>query len=243
MCHNSPPGASRSVCRSGRRELRRRRLRAAAPGAFTLVELLVVIAIIALLLALMGPSTKQIYEATRKVQCQSNLRELCKAAVQYSTESQRQMVKRQKFCTKLIPYLGDEELMWCPSDPGGRNCAAPHGRRLDYGMNHYGRAFNDNKHYYKSFDSATEPSIRLHRIGKTNAVYFADSECDQSPHDIGAGCRNKGVDDDFWPLYWSFQRYAYLRHQDGYNVVDLDGSTHWYPGAMKNFEAWWVCKY
>ena len=51
--------------------------------AFTLIELLVVIAIIALLLSVLLPSLKKAKEATRKVVCKSNQRQLFVAATMF----------------------------------------------------------------------------------------------------------------------------------------------------------------
>lgn len=55
------------------------------PRAFTLVELLVVIAIIGILVALLLPAIQAAREAARRAQCQSNLKQLALAAVNYQT--------------------------------------------------------------------------------------------------------------------------------------------------------------
>ena len=207
------------------------------PQAFTIIEMLVVVAVIILLLSIVSPMTEHTFKLAQKVTCQTHLKEIATAAQCYQVEHNGWGAKRKKFCS-IFPerYLGTEEMLYCPTEVEMAN-AAPNGKRLDYGMNHYGRAFNDNKKYFSTFDG-----IRVSYVMVTDVVYFADSECDQSPHDIGAGSRNKGLGDEYWPLYWSFQRYAHKRHLGGYNTGKLDGSAQWYPGLVKNFEAWWVRK-
>src|SRR6476646_383534 len=56
---------------------------------FTLVELLVVIAIIGILVALLLPAIQAAREAARRAQCQSNLKQIALAAINYESTKKR----------------------------------------------------------------------------------------------------------------------------------------------------------
>jgi prepilin-type N-terminal cleavage/methylation domain-containing protein len=71
-----------------RKRLRAMRCRALSLG-FTLVELLVVIAIIGILVALLLPAIQAAREAARRAQCQSNMKQLCLATLNYETSRKR----------------------------------------------------------------------------------------------------------------------------------------------------------
>ncbi len=143
---------------------KRRRARANAQRAFTLVELLVVVAIIALLIALLFPALKSARDMGRLTVCQTRLRNLGVAFQLAADDADGQVVafklgpdynSSRDWIVELQPYLGGARFgatigatqgaafqtafpaLWCPSDPyrqGMPGIPAWGRRRSSYGV-------------------------------------------------------------------------------------------------------------
>ncbi|BCW95776.1 MAG: hypothetical protein KatS3mg018_1258 [Fimbriimonadales bacterium] len=96
---------------------------------FTLIELLVVIAIIAILAAILFPVFAQAREKARQTQCISNLRNSATAALLYVQDYDEKFpmpfyytIANNAPCamtmfTMIAPYLKNQEVLRCPSEP------------------------------------------------------------------------------------------------------------------------------
>jgi prepilin-type N-terminal cleavage/methylation domain-containing protein/prepilin-type processing-associated H-X9-DG protein len=94
---------------------------------FTLIELLVVIAIIATLAAILFPVFARAREKARQASCQSNLKQICLAALMYSQDYDERLVPNHtgaqvppgvswvEWWDLLEPYLKNWQLLVCPS--------------------------------------------------------------------------------------------------------------------------------
>ncbi len=103
-------------------------------NGFTLIELMVVIAIIGLVAAMLFPVFGRVREGARRSSCQSNLKQIGMALIQYSqdydekqvadwfgpdpgaTEAEGTVNGRYKWCDAIYPYLNTKQVFTCPSD-------------------------------------------------------------------------------------------------------------------------------
>ena len=208
--------------------------------AFTLIELLVVIAIIAILAAILFPVFAQAREKARQTACLSNCRQIGMAFTMYATDYDSFLplttfpVASNSWTDQTQPYIKNRQIYRCPSDDS-TNWSQPlpsetEVRRSSYFLN----AWMAGTQPYGNTAALTSPA---------SVIYVAESV--------------KNVTrDHFHPFYWGnpaeqtsafmqnltwnsalqeTKELALRRHQEGMNVVFIDGHVRW--GKWTQF--WW----
>ena len=186
-------------------------------SGFTLIELLVVIAIIAILAAILFPVFAQAREKARQTSCVSNMKQILTAAAMYTQDYDETFhrIRNWNFVATstnkiwgaedmLTPYIKNEQVWKCPSDPWQRWDAAnfPTGGAISYSFTHYQAGWDEGP------DAAHSVTFGIH-------AYY-NTETSLSLAAVGAPADTVSMF-ELWGTNNYFAQHAYWR----WNVQDV----------------------
>ncbi len=192
---------------------------------FTLIELLVVIAIIAILAAILFPVFARAREKARQSSCLSNVKQIMLAVMQYAQDYDETLPVASHWTTNdnhlpsntytywyeaLEPYIKNDQVLKCPSQPRGNPAAGTPGYGWNYkefGYQHSSGTLQD--HYSTPLADILYPA---------QTILLGDSE-DSSVRGYNSGMRY---------LYRRDSTYLPARHNGGGNMGLCDGHAKWF---------------
>jgi len=201
------------------------------------------VSIIGLLLMLLSPTIQSITEQVQVVNCLRNLKQIHQTAMQYCDDNNGWLIRLRDFTIKTRFFSHELSEKYLENNYAIFSCPTVHDRHLDlaldheavldYGINHYGRPEDHDKNinnprYWHSFGDTKRP-IRREWVSDATAIYFADADYFDSPHNIG-GVSRGSMD---WPIKHSFSREAWNRHMGPGDPGDNDFQTL-YPEPDKH---------
>lgn len=193
---------------------------------FTLIELLVVIAIIAILAAILFPVFAKAREKARQASCQSNLKQIAMAVMQYAQDFDESTTGYQgnvgPWHYLIAPYVKNTQVFACPS-------------MTTYGMWAYG---------WNSYISGNTAMGTIAKPAET--VLMGDAARIGTPTpDDGNPASWTAVTNCHWQMAWPTSgpwnpgtcctapvggRRMHVRHNDGANFAWCDGHVKWDKG-------------
>jgi prepilin-type N-terminal cleavage/methylation domain-containing protein/prepilin-type processing-associated H-X9-DG protein len=187
---------------------------------FTLIELLVVIAIIAILAAILFPVFARARENARKSTCQSNLKQMATAAMQYAQDYDETLMRTNIHPTtdtwygwvwQLQPYVKNSEIFTCPSKPSVK-------------WNGAGTTYSGFGYGFFGIDGGPDGGVGL--SGRPLAEIKA-------PSDLVLFGDSSGAPNHWYVIDWDDARMgdngevSEARHSEGANFAFVDGHVKW----------------
>jgi len=195
---------------------------------FTLIELLVVIAIIAILAAILFPVFAKAREKARQASCLSNIKQVGIAFLQYVQDYDQVMPWvyangvyvpnpagganiLNYVNVKLYPYCKNTQLFVCPSDKTGNWYSS------GYPFNYSANGICNYAYHESQFRSPAEFFVAMDAASYTFQWWLATNNT-TSPGSYSGNIRE--------------------RHNEGVNVLLLDGHAKWYPARVDTSAAY-----